>query len=239
MEDKVKSLRIIATVAFLLIIAASASEANAALPEFKVKEATTSFTFKATSPTVILTVGKQRIECTNEKEKSKGEGSVNGLFETNEIIKDMITLYGCEYNGTPCTTTVGFTSEVETLIFKGEIEYLNKATKEVGLLMNKGGGEFSNFSCETKSAKVVVKGAFTGKIEPINKYVNVTEQFTITFNQANGMQNPSNFCPKMGNKESQIMVSISNVNGGAFQEAGIEGTFKIVPQSKAEIELAA
>jgi hypothetical protein len=229
---------------FVMSVIAPAAFGEELLPEFRTKEGN-AFTYMTKAVTVIETVAGQKIECANER--AHGTGAVNGVFETNEIIKVTLLLTGCDYANImePCTGGSAEANTGELFLatagsqIKGEIEYINKPMKEVGLILNTGGGELKSFTCEQKKITVKIKGAFVGPIGPINQFVTSAEHFTIKNAQVKGVQSPKNFpCPDMGKKEAQLMVSISTVKGGAFEEAGISGTFEMAPE-KGEIKILA
>ncbi len=132
--------------------------------------------------------GPITVECTSESSHGETTGK-NGVKNID------VKFNGCVALGSiPCsnTTTEG---EIVTNILKGELGYINKGSKEVGVDLNPNtkNGEFAKFSCAIGLTTVVGVGnkkegtAYPGKgggdgiISPITPVNQMTNEFTQTY----------------------------------------------------------
>lgn len=177
--------------------------ASAALPEFS-----TSGTFTGTSGAGKLeTVGGSTVTC----KKDKSSGSFSGKTVSN--VK--VTFEECE------TTLFGFfpvsCTNIVTKTLSGELGYINKSTKTVGLdLKPASGSELANTECG--GVTIVVDGSVIGQITPTKTK---TTKYTLTYTQSEGKQTIQKF---EGGPTDTLSAS---VGGGAFEEAGEETTESI------------
>ncbi len=141
------------------------------------------------------------VECTSEH----NTGDLSGSKEVKNVA---VIFSGCTSLGFTCTnTTTEGTIQVNRL--KGELGYINKATKEVGVLLEPAvkKGNFANFGCGPLSIAVGVgnekegaayspekTGGYDGIISPITPVNQMTPTFTQVYTMNEGFENiPSKF----------------------------------------------
>jgi hypothetical protein len=162
--------------------------------------------FKSTGGAGTLeTKGGTKVTCKAEKQE-KGE-----FTGDKTVAKVIITFTGCESSGFKCNTAKAEAGEIKTNELNGEIGYLEKATKKVGLkLVPTGGGNFAEFSC-AGIVKVTVRGTSYGEI----KVTGFSKTGELNYEQAKGKPKWAKF---EGEAENKLE---SSVGGGAFEESGI------------------
>jgi hypothetical protein len=191
-----------AIIATAALTAIAATTATAALPEFE--PGAKGETFTGTSATGTLETSKKgTIECATDKVKgtllSKTEALITVDFET------------CKVFGLVGAHSLGDKEGVILVGFKAKLCYINKSTKDVGLL-----GSILALHLEVPSAAVllVVLGSVIGLVTPVNTK---TKEFEIKYEQKEGTQLIKK-CE--GGPENLLFTS---ENEGAFELSG-EGT---------------
>jgi hypothetical protein len=164
------------------------------------------------------------IEC--ESETNHGEA-----VSTNKLANITVTFLGCKVFGSiPCSNS---SNEGEIIVntLKGQLGYINKAAKEVGVLLTpaKSKGEFAKFSCGGVLATVVgvgnVKegaywtpektGGYDGIISPITPVNTMTSKYTqvFTVNESTYQNIPSKF---EGKHIELLEDTEENIEGGSI-----------------------
>jgi hypothetical protein len=120
------------------------------------------------------TVGRIQLRC---REAKGGTGAIDGVIGYNAVRATKIVLENsCTYDGRlECTSSgAGFAGEIESASMTGEIQYINQAKKEVGLMLKAPPPlGFASGMCGIPGSEVpfTIKGAFVGAITPVNKVV--------------------------------------------------------------------
>ena len=181
------------------------------------------------------------VECTNEK----ATGESKGLDEVADVT---VRFTGCTAFGTPATTAGLAPGEIQTKTLKGRLGYINKATHDVGVLLEPAvaNGAFAGFEVAEGVLEVAVgvgnaaegtfyEGAGTpgnpsgndGIISPITP----VSQMTHTFTQSYRTEETSFPCPEncengVGSSMKAILNVPSSFEGGQREslEAYDEGT---------------
>lgn len=227
----------LALVAVFALSAVAVASASAALPELvnkegkEIKAGKRGFTSEGTGgPYVLETKSGNKIECST----LSNTGKVTGLkTDTVKVLFD-----GCKsvLLDEPCTSTVPKGKEegdIETTELASELVYINKAKKEVGIVLKpKGTANFTTFECS--GIKIEVKGSVIGVITPINKLVTPPAKFTLAFTQEKGVQKPTEYENEKGEKVKDVLET--SVAGGAFEESGENATVTLLYEEAAEIK---
>ena len=146
-----------------------------------------------------------KVECTSEHATGEATG-------TDEVGNISVRFKGCTYNGIPATTKGLPAGEIQVNPLKGRLGYINKASHEVGVLLEPAtaGGEFAEFELLDGEAVFhvgvgnAVSGAFweepenpgvpsghDGIISPITP----VDQMTPTFTQNYRVEHKEVPCP--------------------------------------------
>ena len=152
-----------------------------------------------------LFLGEQlSIECESEVNHGETAGS-------KDVANISVIFRGCKLQGAvPCSNTE-VEGEVQTNTLKGELGYINKSTKDVGLLLEPAvkHGRFAQFTCLGGSITTVVgvgnakegaayspekTGGYDGIISPITPVNEMSTEFTQVFTINENLENvPSHF----------------------------------------------
>jgi hypothetical protein len=235
---------LLSLLAVFAISAVAASAASAALPEFGrcvvktggkykdskcIEETGGGFewepglvkkSFTSTSGAGTLeTKGGKKVTCKADTNK----GEITGAKTFGKVF---VIFTGCESSGFKCNTSGAASGEIKTNELSGELGYLEKATKKVGIVLKPVGTSFAEFECSSL-VKVKVTGAVVGEITPINT---MTKTFTLKLEQSKGIQK---WTKLEGGVESVLKTSI---NGGTAEQSGDESTDTITTEEEAEIK---
>lgn len=141
--------------------------------------------------------GTIEIECAKENSSGEASGKSN-------VLNVHVTFKGCLlFGNSPCKSAGAAEGEVKTNALKGKLGIINKATKEVGVLLEPATkhGPFANFSCGGGEVPVVVgvgnkkdgawwlpenKGGNDQIISPITPVNQMTSKFTQVYTTVPG-----------------------------------------------------
>jgi hypothetical protein len=101
---------------------------------------------------VTYAIGALTVEC--EAESNTGEAVAN-----NKVVNVIATFKGCKLFGTaPCNGIGEPEGQIKTNVLKGQLGWIKKSTKEVGLMLEpaKKHGEFARFECSGGEVLTVV-----------------------------------------------------------------------------------
>jgi hypothetical protein len=207
---------IVSVLAFGVVATASAS----ANPVFSTEKPFPVKFSEKTGEGATMEVSKgERVLCL----ETAGSGQISA---SNEVSNVVYKFSRCEYGAYACPATF------ESAPLKGRLNYLNKANKEVGLILEgekAGTGEpvFAELACSFGGVKfkVVITGHIIAPVTPVNLLI---EEMHLAYSQSQGEQFPSKF---QGGVENQQLFW--SANGGTAAKFGISMPviFKLVPGS--------
>lgn len=201
------------------VCAAVAASASAALPEFTGPFPKT-FTSKSKA-SVLETVGKTKVKCTADTNAGEITGPKSDLVT--------VRFTGCVALKFQCGTPGAAPGEIVTGVLTSMLGYINIEKKEVGIdLSNPAGALITEFFCGG-NLRVVVRGSVIGRVTPVNKIVKPPQHFTLKLGQAKGKQKITKF------QGEPVDVLESSVNGGPFEESGLNSTDELTLSEPAVI----
>lgn len=209
----------LALVAVFAISAVVASAASAALPE----QTPTTGTFTGTSgASTFETKSGEQVKCTS--------GAVTGEVTGAKSSKSKITFKGCAAFGFKCNSSGAGSGEI-VLNVNGELVYIMKATKEVGLI-NTLSAELTIKCSAFQTLKV--KGSTLCPLTPVNTK---TTKYKLVCKETKGVQEPINYEPV----STLIKAPITETKGEglktfAFEQSGLLGTTELTFASEGEIK---
>lgn len=181
------------------------------------------------------TVGGTAVKCTGDED----EGEYTGVKTVGKLF---VTFTGCKYGAsTTCQNKGGTAGVIKTNELKGELGYIKKSTKEVGLSLTPAvaGGAFAEFVCfegEIAPLTIVVKegtakgqkggNSVIGRIGTVNT---MASTFSLSFKQSAGVQEITEF------EGGKLDVLESSVNGETPKRAGEETEDTITNEEAIEI----
>lgn len=216
---------LIATMA-LLLVPAAASAASPML-EFVVPghSLPVSFTTESGAVDAEMAGFSTHVHCT----ASSGEGEITGARST--VSKYRFT--GCtatEGNATAkCKSEGANAEEIKTGPIAAELVYVDQARREVGMLLNPGGGPYMVFECGGESAEG--KGPFLAPVSPVNQEAT---SFTATLSQFDSVQTPNAY----ENEKGELLQAISTGKRGSnnLVPTGVAAAFVIHPSVPVEVK---
>jgi len=207
-----------ATITALVALSAIASTmATAALPEFnKTKVKFTS----ASGPGTLQVAGGNKIEC----ESDTDDGEITG---PKEVIL-LVDFRKCEIFGLIGAHSLGDAENTILTNATGTLCYLNKAKKEVGLVLTPTG--LLHIEAPNAGALALIKGTLIGRLTPVNT---TTLRGELILKQEKGKQELLG-CEELAG-EAHLSTS---ENEGAYQASGL-GTADTVGFLVSEVDLLA
>jgi len=198
---------VILVAAMLVMSAIAVASAAAALPEFD-----------GPFPKPFHSLGGAGLlETTGAKKVNCASNHVNGNITGPKTDLALIRFLGCENTEilpVKCNSSGQGTGVIQTSPILSLLGYLNKTTKEVGVLLEPDNTAlFASFECGG-IVKIEVKGTVVGKITPVNTK---SKTFTLELKQAGGVPNPSGL-------EGQTDLLATKIGGGGFEDSGIQQT---------------
>ncbi|HTR73216.1 MAG TPA: IPT/TIG domain-containing protein, partial [Solirubrobacteraceae bacterium] len=177
----------------------------------------TGFTIASSAtPVTLETVGKETIAC------KVGGGS--GQYSSPKSVEStVIKLTGCTHLGAKCTSAGASEGELVTSALEGELGWISKASKTVGLALNPEAGDFAEAKCG--STKVEISGSFIGNARTNE----MLKEGVLTFEQKTGKQKPT----KLEGGEKDVLETL--FTGGLLEQTGLEATVKQVNEEKIEV----
>ena len=173
-------------VAVFVMSAVAVATASAAEPEF-VFSGSKAFSTKSTEKGKLETSIGEEVKCTEES----GTGEIEGTSGSKKVTKDFTFFKGCTteilakvYN---CQSASRATGEIATNELEGELGYINKTNKEVGLLLKPKSPAtlFAEFECVNgaNKTKIKVKGSIIGRIPTtsINSLIDITSYLLLDY----------------------------------------------------------
>ncbi len=197
----------LALVAVFAMSAVVVSAASAALPE----QLPATGTFSGTSgASTFETKSGEKVKCTSD--------AITGEITGAKTSKSKITFKGCEAFGFKCNSSGAASGEI-VLNVTGELVYIMKATKEVGLL-NTLTAELTIKCSAFQTLKV--KGSTLCPITPVNVK---TTKYTVACKETKGVQEPVNYEPASALVKAPITETKGEgLKNFAFEQSALSGT---------------
>jgi len=129
---------------------------------------------------------------------SHGEGEITGARSTVSSYQ----LTGCKAGvSQKCNSAGAQVEEIATGPIDGDLVYLDQAKREVGILLNPGGGTYIKFECGGEAAEG--KGSFLAPASPIDLEAS---SFTATLSQVASVQTPDEYENEKGERLQAIPI---------------------------------
>jgi hypothetical protein len=196
------------TIISMALFAATASSALAALPEFS---APFPNPFKSTSKTLLIesTPAKVKVKCTADT----NTGAVTGPA-TAEVTFRFTNCTSTAVAGVLCNSPNGAPGEIVTEKLIGQLGYVTRAPKVVGLdLQNPTGGPLAVILCG--GLVIELRGSVIGRVAPLNKKVTPPATVKLAFSQKAGQQAIRML------EGGPVDVPLMSTGGGPLEEAGL------------------
>ncbi len=135
--------------------------------------------FTGKTKAVTLTVAGKAVKCK--------KGVASGELLSTQALKETLTFEKCGVNGSskaPCTTTGSAVGTITSARLTGELQYLNPAETEIGMLLFTFANDIE-FTCGSEA--IVVDGGVLGSL------TNTKKGQTVTFKTVAGKQAPQTY----------------------------------------------
>jgi hypothetical protein len=189
---------------------------------------------------LVRTGGPVFFETANGKTMECKELTGKGEFTGSKTVGKLLTTFkGCKSGLTACNSPKAGAEEIKTTELEGEIGYISKAGKTVGLDVwpssrtkaekekNEFKAVFAEFECAVLF-KNVVRGGVVGQLTPVNTMSKTPE---LTFTQEKGIQKLTKLEGVEGGAKN---VLENSVNGEAFETIGESVVEKITTEDASE-----
>ncbi len=161
---------------------------------------------------------------------SEGEGEIVGPRSTfsNYVFT------GCEADGGPadgeaCQSEGADPGEITTGTIEADLVFIDQAKREVGMLLNPGGGIYMEFDCDTESMKA--RGPFLSPVGSINEQ---STSFTATLSRVGATQTPSEYENALGEKRKATPEG--QRESDPWATTGVELDFEIHTSAALEVK---
>jgi hypothetical protein len=118
--------------------------------------------------------------------------------------------------------------EITTGPIAAELVYLDQAKREVGILLNPGGGIYMTFECGGELTEA--RGPFLASVTPVNE---AASSFTATLTESNALQTPDEYENAAGEKHKATPEG--NREGAGWVTTGVASAITVHPSAPIEI----
>jgi hypothetical protein len=118
--------------------------------------------------------------------------------------------------------------EIRTGSIAAELVYLDQAKREVGILLNPGGGIYMTFECGGESTEA--RGPFLSSVTPVDE---AASSFTATLTESNALQTPDEYENAAGEKLKASPEG--NREGMGWVTTGVASAITVHPNAPIEI----
>jgi hypothetical protein len=237
---------LVAVLALSAVVAATASAEI--VPLFLFSGTNKVFSSKGNGGKLETTKGEE-VNCTAETDT----GEIEGEKQSRNARDILISYTGCTAKiltkTLKCKSSGAAEEEIKTFDLLGRLGYTNKAEKKVGMLFNPETGKANNpnnlfaaFSCTTtgETDEIKVKGSVIALITPVNKLVDPSEHFTVTFEKGAKTKGELGEDRKFeGEPENELLtattITIKEKPTAPYIKSAIEGIAEIFPLQSTEI----
>jgi hypothetical protein len=184
------------------------------------------FTAEGTEVTAALVGYDTVVHCTD----SEGEGNIVGPRSTlSQYVFTGCETQGGSAGGAQCQSESADPKEIRTGTIEADLVFIDQAKREVGMLLNPGGGVYMDFKCGGEPVKAL--GPFLSPVSPINA---LTNSFTAILTRSGATQTPSEYENALGEKRQAI--PLGERPGQPLATTGVELSFEIHPSAPLEIK---
>src|ERR1044072_5806166 len=167
------------------------------------------------------------VKCTD----SEGEGEVIGPRSTlSEYVFTGCKAQTGSETGAGCKSEGAAAEEIKSGEIEADLVFIDQAKREVGMLLNPGGGIYLNFKCGAGES-VDAFGSFLAPVDPINEQ---TTSFTASLTSSGATQIPSGYENALGEKRQAIPMG--EREGHAPTTTGVDPSFAIATSASLEIK---
>ncbi len=157
---------------------------------------------------------------------SAGDGQVTG--PRTAVAKYEFTGCVAQPGSTECKSENALKEEIRTGSIAAELVYLDQAKREVGILLNPGGGIYMTFKCGGESTEA--RGPFLSSVTPVNE---AASSFTATLTESNALQTPDEYENAIGEKLKATPEG--NREGAGWVTTGVASAITVHPNAPIEI----
>jgi hypothetical protein len=162
------------------------------------------------------------VHCTG----SAGDGQVTG--PRTAVAKYEFTGCVAQPGSTECKSENALKEEIRTGSIAAELVYLDQAKREVGILLNPGGGIYMTFECGSEVTEA--RGPFLASVTPVNE---AASSFTATLTESNALQTPDEYENAAGEKLKATPEG--NREGAGWVTTGVASAITVHPSTPIEI----
>jgi hypothetical protein len=212
------------------LIATLAPRAQAASPILEFASPGSSFPIDFTADGGEVTAALANFDTVVHCTGSQGEGEIVGPRSTlSQYVFTGCKAEGGGEDGAACHSEGAGTEEITTGRIEAELVFIDQAARQVGMLLNPGGGIYMEFKCGGESVKAL--GSFLSPVGPINT---ATTSFTATLSRLGATQTPSRYENALGERREAIPLGERGAN--PLATTGVELSFTIRPSAALEIK---
>ncbi len=216
-----------AVAAVALLVVPAAASATSPVLEFVVpgKSLPVSFTSESGEVNAAMAGFETIVHCA----ASHGEGNITGARSAvaEYAFMGCVTEKGHD-GGAKCKSAEAGEGEIRTGPIEARLVYIDQARREVGILLNPGGGTYMVFECGGESAEG--SGAFLASVGPVDEEAT---SFTATLSQADAMQTPDEYEDENGERREAIPTGVRG--GNAPATTGVQAVFTVHSSAAGEI----
>lgn len=219
--DRRHALRVAAALGVVLALVLGVDQANAATPvvEFDspLSAFPVAFTAEGGEVTAVLTDFDTMVHCAG----SRGEGQLTGprSASSNYVFTGCVTEGGAD-GGANCRSAGAAQNEIRSPTIGAELVLIDQGRREVGMLLEPGGGTYLSFECGGESVEAI--GPFISPVGPTDQ---TTTSFTAALTRSGAVQIPDEYEGLLG--ERLQAIPIGEREGQLPGTTGVELSFTI------------
>ncbi len=168
------------------------------------------------------------VHCTG----SEGEGEITGPRSTiSQYVFTGCETQGGSEGGHECKSEGASAEEIRSEEIEADLVYIDQAKREVGMLLNPGGGVYMSFECGPEEVEAL--GPFLSPVGPINREAT---SFSATLSRLGATQIPSEYENAIGEKRLAVPMGKRAAHPSPLT-TGVELSFTI--QTSASLQIKA
>jgi len=214
----------------VLAMVAAPTHARAASPVLEFVAPTSNFPIGFTADGGEVTAALVGYDTVVHCADSEGEGNIVGPRSTlSQYVFTGCETQGGSAGGAQCQSESANPKEIRTGTIEADLVFIDQAKREVGMLLNPGGGVYMDFECGGEPVKAI--GPFLSPVSPINA---VTNSFTAILTRSGATQTPDEYENALG--ERRQAIPLGERPGQPLGTTGVELGFEIHPSAPLEIK---